>query len=290
MNLMTKLNTKNGTTVMAYAQIFLGCIIGGAAYPLFLTPGQIAPGGLTGVGMILNHLFGVPVGLSSIVLNIPLFLIGYRAMGKSFVFRSLLAMLLFSGAIDLLKLPAMTLDPMLGTIFGGIILGGGLGLIMRGGATTGGTDMIARMVHKRMSFISTGMVLMVIDCLVVVAAGFFIGATEALYALICICVSSKALDIVMTGIARNKACFIISDAWEAVTQHILHDLDRGVTQLSARGAYSGRERPVMLCVLPPQEVPQMKRIVVQEDPTAFVFITDAHEALGEGFSNLSTDL
>lgn len=289
MNLMSKLTTRPGATLLAYVQIVLGCLLGGAAYPLFLTPGQIAPGGLTGVGMILNHLFGVPVGLSSILMNIPLFMIGYKAMGKSFVFRSLVAMTLFSAAIDLLQLPAMTMDPMLGTIFGGVILGAGIGLIMRGGATTGGTDMIARMVHARLSFVSTGMVLMLIDGIVVVAAGFFIGATEALYAMICIVVSAKALDVVISGISRNKACFIISSAWEKVTGHILQDMERGVTQLSARGAYSGTERPVLLCVLPPQEVPRMKQIVIAEDPAAFVFITDAHEAMGEGFSRLSLE-
>lgn len=284
-----KLSPKAAALLTAYGQIVAGCLIGGAAYPLFLLPGQIAPGGLTGVGMILNHLFGVSVGLTSLILNIPLFLIGYRSMGRVFVFRSLVAMVLFSGAIDLLRLPPMTMDPMLGTIFGGMILGVGLGMIMRGGATTGGTDMMARMVHYRVPFISTGMFLMMIDCAVVIAAGFFIGATEALYALICIYVSSKALDMTVTGIARNKACFIITDAWEKVTQRILFDMERGVTQLMARGAYSGKERPVMLCVLPPQEVSTMKQIVAQEDPTAFVFISDAHEALGEGFSSLSPE-
>ena len=276
-------------TLLAYAQIVLGCIIGGAAYPLFLTPGQIAPGGLSGVAMILNHLFGTPVGMMSIVLNIPLFLVGFRAMGGLFVFRSLLATFLFSICIDILQLPAMTLDPMLGCIFGGIVLGVGLGLIMRGSATTGGTDMLARMVHKRFSFISTGTFLFIFDCMVVVGAGFFIGAEEALYALICIFVSSKALDMVMIGVSTNKACFIISDNWERITHRLLYDMDRGVTHLIARGAYSGKERPVVLCVLPPSEAARMKKIVIEEDEDAFIFICDAHEALGEGFSKLNGD-
>ena len=273
----------------AYAQMVVGCLIGGAAYPLFLVPGKIAPGGLTGVATILNHLFNLPVGMTSLIMNIPLFILGYRAMGRVFVFRSFVATILFSVAIDAIQLPAATVDPMLGTIFGGLLLGVGLGLIIRGGATTGGTDMIARMVHQRFQFITVGMFLLLIDCCVVLAAAFFIGTTEALYALICIFVSSKMIDTVMLGMTSNKACFIITDAWESVTQRIFADLDRGVTHLTARGAYSGMERPVILCVTSPQEVARLKNLVNEEDEQAFMFITDAHEALGEGFTALSGD-
>ncbi len=272
--------------VLAYVQIVVGCVIGGAAYPLFLVPGQIAPGGLSGVAMILNHLLGTPVGLMSIVLNIPLFLVGYKTLGTRFVFRTLLGTLLFSVCIDALKLPPVTQEPLLNTIFGGALLGVGLGMIMRGGATTGGTDMMARMLHKHVKFISVGMVLLAMDGIVVLVAAFTFGMTEGLYALICIFVSSKVLDVVMLGLSNNKACFIISDAWEKITQRLLMEMERGVTQLSAKGAYSGKERPVVLCVLPPQEVSRMKEIVSHEDERAFIFISDAHEALGEGFSAL----
>ncbi len=272
--------------VTAWTQIVLGCIIGGAAYPLFLTPCNIAPGGLTGVGMILNYLFGLPIGTTSLLLNIPLFIIGFRTIGQIFVIRSLAATVLFSVAIDVLNLPALTSDPMLGAIFGGALLGVGLGLILRGGATTGGTDMMAKMVHQKLSFISTGMVLMLIDCVVVIFAAVYIGTTEALFAMVCIVVNGKIIDMVMLGLSKNKACFVMSDQWESISQHILNDMDRGATQLSARGAYSGRERPVLLCVLPPQEVARFKEIVRKEDEHAFMFITEAHEALGEGFDKL----
>ncbi len=272
--------------VTAWTQIVLGCMIGGAAYPLFLTPCNIAPGGLTGVGMILNYLFGLPIGTTSLLLNIPLFIIGFRTIGQLFVIRSLVATVLFSVAIDVLNLPALTSDPMLGAIFGGALLGVGLGLILRGGATTGGTDMMAKMVHQKLTFISTGMVLMLIDCIVVIFAAVYIGTTEALFAMVCIVVDGKIIDMVMLGLSKNKACFVMSDQWESISQHILNDMDRGATQLSARGAYSGKERPVLLCVLPPQEVARFKEIVRKEDEHAFMFITEAHEALGEGFDKL----
>ena len=290
MNVMEKLKqAARREQCMAWLQIVIGCVIGAAAYPTFLDPGRIAPGGLTGVAMILKHLWGWDIGITSLILNIPLFIVGYRAMGKVFAFRSLVATILFSLLIDLLPLRAITVDPLLGTLYGGILLGIGLGFILRGGATTGGTDMCARLVHKYLPFLSVGMFLFLIDCVVVIAAWIFIGSSEALYALICIFVSGKAVDMVMLGLSQNKACFVITDAWERVSQRLLTEMERGVTQLSACGAYTGTERPVVLCVLPPQEVSRLKEIVRQEDEKAFMFITEAHEALGEGFSNLMSD-
>ena len=290
MNLMEKISkATRKEQMMAWLQIVLGCVIGAAAYPTFLDPGKIAPGGLTGVAMILKHLWGWDIGITSLLLNIPLFVIGYKAMGRVFAFRSLVATVLFSFMIDLLPLQAIPVEPMLGTLYGGILLGIGLGFILRGGATTGGTDMAARMVHKYLPFLSVGMFLFLIDCVVVVAAWIFIGSSEALYALICIFVSGKAVDMVMLGLSSNKACFVITDKWERVSRRLMDEMERGVTQLMARGAYTGTDRPVVLCVLPPQEVARLKEIVRQEDEKAFMFITEAHEALGEGFSSLMSD-
>jgi len=275
--------------MLAWLQIVLGCVIGAAAYPTFLDPGKIAPGGLTGVAMIMKHLWGWDIGITSLILNIPLFIVGYKAMGRIFAFRSLVATILFSLMIDLLPLQAVPVEPMLGTLYGGILLGIGLGFILRGGATTGGTDMVARLVHKYLPFMSVGMFLFLIDCVVVVAAWIFIGSSEALYALVCIFVSGKAVDMVMLGLSSNKACFVITDQWEKVSRRLLDEMERGVTQLTAKGAYTGVNRPVVLCVLPPQEVSRLKEIVRQEDERAFMFITEAHEALGEGFSSLMND-
>lgn len=273
----------------AYGQILLGCLIGGAAYPLFMTPNNIAPGGLTGVAIIFNYLFHLPVGITSLALNVPLFLIGYRQMGGVFAFRSLIATVLFSVFIDILPLPVITTDPLLGTLYGGVMLGIGLGLILRGGATTGGTDMVARMVHRRFQFITVGAFLFALDFVVVMTAGFVIGTSEALYALINIFVSSRVIDAVMIGFTGNKACFIISEAWEKIGSRIMTEMERGITQLTARGGYTGRERPVVLCVVSRQEVQQIKAIVREEDESAFMFISEAHEALGEGFSGLKEE-
>ena len=185
--------------LFSYAQILLGALIGGAAYPLFMTPNSIAPGGITGIATILNHLFRWPVGTVTLLLNLPLFLISYRAMGRIFAFRSLVATIFFTLFIDILPLQPMTTDPLLGALYGGVMLGCGLGLIMRGGATSGGSDMVAKMVNKRFQFISTGSFLFAIDFAVVVSAGFLIGTTEALWALISIFLCSKVMDAVIIG-------------------------------------------------------------------------------------------
>ena len=279
----------------AWVQIILGCLIGAAAYPMFLEPCNIAPGGLSGVAMIIGSFTGWPVGVTTLVLNIPLFIVGYRSMGRVFAFRSLVATVLFSLAIDGLKLvgtPALTAGgdaAMLGTIFGGVLLGAGLGLILRGGATTGGSDMAARVVHRYLPFLSVGMFVFLIDCVVVIAAGFCFDVMSALYALICIYLNGKVIDVVMLGLSRNKACFVMTEQWEKVNQRVLHEMDRGVTLLEARGGYTGNQRPVVMCVLPPQEVARLKAIVREADERAFMIITEAHEALGEGFSKLESE-
>ena len=273
--------------VSAYTQIVLGCVIGAAAYPLFLTPNSIAPGGLTGIATILNHLWKLPVGVTSLAMNVPLFLIGYHAMGRVFVLRSLLATILFSLLIDILPLGVMTGDPLLATLYGGVLLGVGLGLILRGGATTGGSDMVARMVHRKFSFITVGAFLFAIDCVVVAAAGFFVGTAEALYALISIFVTSRVMDIVMVGFSGNKACLVISDACDSISSRIMKEMDRGVTHLSARGGYTGKPRPTILCVVSRVEIVTLKKIIREEDESAFVVIMEAHEAIGDGFAGIN---
>ena len=273
--------------VAAYFEILLGCMIGGAAYPLFLVPNNIAPGGLTGIGTIFNYLWGWPVGVTSMALNLPLFVIGWKAMGRVFVFRSLVATFLFSAFIDLLPLPPLTDDILLGSVYGALALGLGLGLILRGGAITGGSDMVARMVHNRFPIVTVGMFLFMIDCAVILCAAFTMSARAALYALICIFISARAVDLVLAGFGSAKACFIITNRAESISRRIIEEMERGATTLSATGAYSGKARTMLICVVTQREVIPLKKIVRQEDEKAFMFITDTHETLGEGFSALN---
>ena len=275
--------------LIAWGQIVLGCLIGALAYPWFLVPNHIAPGGLTGLATVFNYLFGWPVGTTSLLMNIPLFLIGFKAMGGGFAIRSLAATLLFSLFIDLLPLGCLTQDPMLASVFGGALLGVGLGLILRAGATTGGTDMAARMVHKHLPYLSVGMILFAIDGIAVVLAGIYIHIEHALYAFISIYVSSMLINLVIDGPTTEKACYVITSAYEQVKTEVMAELNRGVTLLSAKGGFSGEERPILLCVVSAQEVARLKMIVRRTDDKAFVFISDAHEVLGDGCRQLTEE-
>ena len=271
--------------VSAYIQIVVGCVIGAMSYPMFMVPNDVAPGGLTGIATILHSLFRTPVGITSLLMNIPLFIIGYRAMGRVFAFRSLISTILFSLLIDWMPIPAITNNTLLGSLFGGVMLGIGLGLILRGGATTGGSDMVARMVHVRFQHISVGAFLLFIDFCVVLAAGFFIRVESALYAFISIYVASRVIDLVVQGFDRQKACYMITANTETVKEKLMCELGRGLTVIDAHGGFRGEERPILLCIVSAQEVSRLKTIVQAEDERAFVFITDAYEVLGEGFKD-----
>ena len=277
---------KANEPLSAWLNIIFGCIIAASAYPMFMTPHNIAPGGLTGVAIILNYLFGVPVGITSLLLCIPLFILGWRTVSAQFALRSLGATVLFSVLIDILPFPSITDDYLMATLFGAIILGIGLAFIMSGNATTGGTDMLAQMLHHYFPSIKVGVFLASLDCCVVLAAWFTMSANAALYALCNIYICARVIDMVLAGFGSAKACYIISKRADTVTQRIMNELERGVTLVDAVGAYSGEERKMVVCVASGREIPRLKRIVKEEDSAAFLFITDTHETLGEGFNKL----
>ncbi len=281
-----KLSVRGKERLLAYLQIAVGCVIGAFAYPLFLTPHNIAPGGVTGIATILHYLFSLPVGLTALVMNIPLFVMGYRLLGRVFAFRSLVATILFSLFIDWLPVEAFPADTLLSSVFGGVLLGLGLGLILRGSATTGGSDLIAKMIHAHIQHLSVGFILFMIDFCVVIAAAFLITPKAALYALITIFLSARIVDMVVQGFERHKACYIISTKQDAIKQKLLETLQRGITIFNAKGGFSNEDRPVLLCIISAQELARLKFIVRMEDERAFMFITAANEVLGEGFDRL----
>lgn len=272
--------------VVDYAQMIVGAVLTALSFDWFFLPNQIAPGGITGVATLLNHLIGVPVGLTSIVLNIPLFLLGYKAVGGSFAFRSLLAMILLSVLIDLIPETALTTDVLLASVYGGLLMGVGLGLVLRAGATTGGTDLAAKIIHNHWSGISVGGVLLALDCIVVAMAALVFGAQAALYAAVSLVVCSKVIDLVIQGWNTAKQLFIITDHAQAIAARITGELERGATLLSATGAYSGEARGMVFCVISNAEVARLKQLIAEVDPGAFITVSNVHEAMGEGFSGL----
>ena len=285
--MMSAIGIKTRDDILCQAQYIAGMVLMSAAYPLFYLSNNIAPGGLSGVAMILNELIKVPVGLTTFVLNVPLFAIGFRQRGYQFVIRSFIAMTITSLLIDWLPFAPLTADPMLASFGGGVILGIGLGLILRANATTGGTDMAAMLIHKRFPVLSIGAILMGIDCVVVLGAGVVFEPQAALYSLVTVYLSTRVMDRVVEGFDTAKAFFIISDAHQAIAKEIMEKMERGVTLLESRGAYSGTRRDVLLSVVTRTQVPQLKRVVHSIDPRAFMVVTDVSEAVGEGFEKLT---
>lgn len=270
-------------TVKEYIIIVLGCLITALSFNLFFIPGQIAPGGLSGLGTVIYYLIGIPVGVVTLVLNIPLFLISIKQLGGAFGVRTLVATLLLSLFIDLVKVPAMTTDPLLASIYGGVLMGAGLGIIFRMNATTGGTDLFAKLIHRYFPTISVAWVLFFIDFLVVIAAAIVFGPNQALYAVVALAITAKVIDLVQEGLNAAKAIIIISNRSEQIADKIMKDLDRGVTLLNGKGAFTGENKNVILCVVNRMQIPKIKNLIYEIDSRAFAIVYDVKEVLGEGF-------
>ena len=250
----------------------------------FQVPNKIAAGGVSGIAVILYHLFQLPVGMVMLTLNIPLFLLSLKELGWGFGVRTLYGTLTLSLFVDLLtpRISVATEDLLLATVFGGLLVGLGLGLCFRFKGSTGGTDLAARLINKYLK-VSLGQALLGIDFLVITAAGLIFNAELAMYALLSLFVTSKMIDLVQEGVSHAKGAFIISRFPEAITQAIFQELDRGATGLKGRGMFTGRDQEVIFCVVSRAEETRLKDLIYQIDPNAFVIVTDVHEVLGEGF-------
>ena len=272
--------------LLDYAMLAIGALLTALAFACFFLPHDIAPGGLTGVATVLSHFLPLGVGLLSFLLNLPLFALGLRRAGWRFAVRSFIAMTLLSFLIDILPGADVTGNTMLAAIFGGVIMGTGLGLVVRAGATTGGTDMAASLLHERIEFLSIPVLLLGIDALVVAVAASVFGLQAGFWALIALYVSSKAMDATIKGVSTAMQFTIITSQRETIGRRINTELQRGCTQVSARGVYTGQEVGMLLCVVSRVEAARLKKLVAECDPRAFVTVCDVHEALGEGFKGI----
>lgn len=272
---------------LPYLWITLASAVYAVGFCWCYDPNQIGFGGITGIGQILNHFFPIlPIGTVVIVLNIPLFLLGWRLLGGHLLISSLYAMFISSAFIDLINLffTFEPMEPLLACIFGGVFMGGSLGVVFLQGATTGGTDLIARLLKLRLSWLPMGKLLLGIDLVVIVAvAAAFRNLYSALYGVVALYISSLVMDGVLYGIDNAKVAYIISDAHEQITNAIIHDIDRGVTILHGQGAYSGTEKKVLLVAFKQRQIVALKRTVKEIDPAAFLIVCEAHEVLGDGF-------
>ncbi len=271
-----------------WGQIVLGILVCTVAYDMFLIPNEIAPGGFTGIGQLISHATGWPVGTITLLLNIPLFLLSSRKLGLTFGLRSLAATVGLSLAIDCLPIPSV-IPPdapermLLASVFGGVLGGAGFGLILRGGATTGGSDMLARLAKTHFPFVSIGAVMFAVDAAVIVVSAFVFDIVAAMFALIGDFLMGHMIDLLVDGLNSARAYFIISDEHQAISERIMRELERGATALKGQGMYSGSEKNVVLCVVNRTEAARLRAIVAEIDPNAFMIATNVREALGEGF-------
>lgn len=265
--------------------IAVGGALMGFAMTMFFIPNKIAPGGFSGLGTVFYYLFHWPAGTVIFLMDLPLFLIAWKKYGTSFLLYSVYAVAVSSIFTDYVPVPVITNDIMLASIFGGIVQGVGLGLIIKAGGNTGGTALLGQLLHSALPQVNLAWMIFAVDCLVVIFSAVVFGIEISLFAFIALYVSSKMLDLVLEGLSGAKSIYIITDHGQEIANKVLYDMERGVTNLSAKGMYSGKPKDVLLIVLQSSnEVIKLKTIVRTIDEDAFVLVVDAREVLGEGFA------
>ncbi len=278
-------------TLRDYILVLAGALLQAAGLRLFLVPADLAMGGISGISQLINHYTGWPIGIMIFIGNLPLFLVGWRYLGgRRFVTRTVVAVIAYALFTDLLLLlpffpqHGITDDIVLNSLYGAVVLGIGYGLVYRAQGTSGGSDILARILNRWRGIPMTQSYLMT-DTLVILAAGFVFGWPKALYAIIVLYVSGLVADSTLEGASTVRTALIVSAQSEVVSQRILAEMERGVTILEGAGAYTDEARPVLYCVVTRSEVQQLKMIVHEADPKAFMVIGVAYEALGEGFQS-----
>ncbi|RLQ96769.1 YitT family protein [Falsibacillus albus] len=267
-----------------YIQVVIGSSIVAIAFNVFLLPNEVASGGVSGISTILKGLLGWEPAYVQWALNIPLFIAGLIFLGLQFGYKTLVGTIFLPFVVYLTRdWEPWTNNPLLGALFGGIGVGLGLGIVFRGKASTGGTDLAAQIITKFTGF-TLGRSVAMIDGLIVLSAAIVFNVEKGLYALIGLYVTSKTIDLVQIGFGRSKMALIITNRKDEVREGILNKIDRGVTKLSAYGGYTDSERPILMCVVDQTEFTKLKQLVRSIDPTAFIVVTDASEVVGEGFN------
>ncbi len=273
-------------------KIAIGCALFGLGFNLFLAPNKLNAGGLSGLAMILVHLLGKgSVGVFTAVMNIPLFALAGIKVGKKFFFGSLLGMALNAVFLDTFALlPIPQTEPLIGALYGGVICGAGLGLVFISGMSTGGSDIIIRLLKLRYQHVPIGIISIAFDaCVVALSAVAFRDITVALYSGVAIFLTGKVIDAVVYRFDYSKVALIITKKHEQVAKVISDGLDRGATFLHGEGSYSHQEMMVVLTAVKKQQLAELKRLVVETDPDAFIIVQEAHQVLGDGFSKYSKD-
>lgn len=284
---MTKFKKNWKDIIITYTGINIGAMLLALSLELFLVPHKIAPGGVSGLSNIIYHTFGITVGISMLIFNIPLFILGIKFLGKAFGARTLFGMIFVSIYTDLfhflIKNPNLTDNTLLAAIYGAVLMGLGLGIAFKFGGSTGGTDIVVQIAAKY-SNISTGSIIIILDTFIISLAGIVFRSMDlVLYALLALYISSKLVDIVLDGLEYAKSAHIISSKYDEVGEAIITKLSRGATSLYGKGLYTGNDRQVIYTVVTRKEIADLVHIVKSVDPDAFIIINNVHEVLGHGF-------
>lgn len=272
-----------------WAGIVIGAFILSFGINNFIIANGLAEGGFFGISLLFYYLFHVEFGLTFLILNIPLFYIGYRIFGKHFLFRTFVGVVLvsvFSLVIPKTLFPPIPNDKLLAALYGGVVNGIGLGLIFRFGATSGGSDILARLANHRWGY-SIGRTLFAIDILVISIVAVILDTTTAMYSLVALFISAKVIDVVIEGVSASRSAMIISSKPDEIAAKIQDKLDRGTTLLKGRGGYTRQDKEVLYCVVSREEIGRVQQIVHDIDPQAFVVVSEVNEVLGEGFNPLA---
>ncbi|OEF97878.1 hypothetical protein BHF68_13305 [Desulfuribacillus alkaliarsenatis] len=272
-----------------YALLTVGCLFLALALNWFLVPNKLASGGISGIANILFHVTGISVGIIFLVINVPVFIIGTMILGSKTGVKSFVGLILVSVFIFATEwIAPITDNLLLAALYGGLLIGTGLGLVFRARASTGGTDLIAQVVNK-FTGLSLGICMLFIDGLVILTAAIVFGAEFALMALIALYVTSKTIDLIQEGFSFEKMVFIISDKSDELQEAILTDINRGVTKLQAQGGFTGQDKPMLMCVVEQKEITALKHLVKHVDENAFIIVGNAQEVVGRGFRGVSKD-
>ena len=273
--------------IKKYLVLIIGSLIYSAGLEIFLVPNNIIDGGIVGISIMASYLTGIPFGVYMLVLNLPFLYLGYKQIGKNFAISTIISIIALSIFSEFLEpVPRITEDYFLAAIFGGIIAGAGVGLVIRQGGSLDGTEITAIILDRKTSF-SVGEVVMFFNLFILGAAGFVFGWDKAMYSLVAYFIISKMIDVVLKGLDESYAVMIVSDEYEEIADALMHRLGRGVTYLHGQGAYTGDDKQVLYCVVTRLEVVKLKEIALEKDETAFVTINPVHDIVGGRFKKKS---
>lgn len=280
-----QLKMKNFCVDLVYDLV--GSILFAVGIVCFVNPANLAPGGMSGIAILLNYLWGLPIGLMSTLLNVPLLILSCLFLGRSLTIKTVKSLLISSIMVDMVVtrlVPVYVGDQMIGAVFGGVLMGAGLAVIFLRGSTTGGTDIISFLVRKWYPHIPIGRLMMVVDCVILGISIVVFGNMEAgLYGLISLFCCTKVIDSIIYGLDKGSMVTVISAKNDEIAAQIMKELERGVTLLDGKGAYTGDKREVLICAVRKQQYGRLRAIVYENDPSAFMIVSETSEVLGEGF-------